>query len=234
MLKGTYIKELCEFLGVATLCFLVIGISALTKQRSPAEASIFAGSVVMLIIYGIGNISGAHINPAVSLGFLTSKRFNQGQFFRYIAAQFLGSILALIGLLLAFGRDYNWVAVAPAINSPFAFIVEALMTGMLVFTIFSIATGDCRICPEARPIAGVVIGTAIAALSYFGGSLGVGVLNPVVPLIFAIIAGTWLELLKFLLAMSIGAVLAAFLYQITRSEQNFRKDQSELPQVVVE
>lgn len=217
MLKGSYFKELCEFLGVATLCFLVIGISTFANQRSQAEASIFAGSVVMLIIYGIGNISGAHINPAVSLGFLASKRFNQGQFFRYIAAQFLGSILALGGLLLAFGKDYNWAAVAPRINSPFAFIVETLLTGLLVFTIFSVATGDCRICPEARPIAGIVIGITIASLSYFGGSsLGVGVLNPAVPLVFAITAGTWLELLKFTFATSIGAVFASFLYRITR------------------
>jgi aquaporin NIP len=233
MLKGTYIKEFCEFLGVALLCFLVIGVSVFAN-RSQAEGSIFAGSVVMLIIYGIGNISGAHINPAVSLGFFASRRFNQGQFFRYIAAQFLGSILALGALLVAFGRDYNWAAAAPHINTPFAFIVEILMTGLLVFTIFSVATGDCRICPEARPIAGVVIGTAIASLSYFGGSLGVGVLNPAVPFVFAIVAGTWLELLKFLVAASIGAVLAAFLYQLTRSGTSFAKKESDIPQVSVE
>ena len=224
MLKSNLRQELCELIGVACLCFLAIGIGALGTDMNPIKSSIFAGSVVMLIIYGVGTISGAHINPAVTFGFFVSKRFPQGQFFRYVTAQILGSILALIALLLVIDKDFDWLAAAPKISSPIAFIVEACLTGSLVFIIFSVATGDCRICPDTRPIAGFVVGGAIATLAYFGSSLGVGVLNPVVPFIFAILAGTWLDLLKYILAMVIGSFIAVLLYQITRSEPNKIKE----------
>jgi glycerol uptake facilitator-like aquaporin len=217
-MKVPFIKELCELIGVATLCFLVIGIPGLRGDIPPLEASLFAGAVVMLIIYGVGEISGAHINPAVSFGFLVWGKFSTQQFFRYLAAQILGGILALILLIIALGRDFDWNAAAPRLASPIAFGVEAFLTGFLIFIILSVATGDCRICPDTRPLAGMIVGGAIATLSYFGGSLGVGVLNPVVLLVFAILAGSWLELIMFTGAAIVGAIVAALFYKLTRSQ----------------
>ncbi|AFY69303.1 major intrinsic protein [Thalassoporum mexicanum PCC 7367] len=216
MFKGNLIKEFCELIGTAVLVFMAIGINAFSGGGvAPAEASVATGAVLMLIIYGVGTISGAHVNPAVTLGFLTSGRFPQGQFFRYVAAQVLGAIVAMI-LLFITVPGFDWVAAAPVMGSPVSFGLEVFTTGFLVFTIFSVATGDCRICPDARPLAGVIIGAAIAMLSFFAGSAQAGILNPVVPFIFAIAAGTWLELVKYLAAMAIGAVLATFVYQFTR------------------
>jgi glycerol uptake facilitator-like aquaporin len=216
MIKGPYIKEFCEFLGVTVLCFLTIGLPLFTNGKiSPAEGSIFAGCVVMLLIYGIGTISGAHVNPTVSLAFLVSQRFSQAQFLRYITAQFLGSIFALILLIAAVGRNVDWAAAAPKMLSPVAFAIEACLSGFLIFTIFNVATADCRICPDARPLAGVIIGSAVAALSFFGSGLGVGVLNPAVMLVFALVANCWLAFALYLAATSLGALAAVLLYQLT-------------------
>jgi glycerol uptake facilitator-like aquaporin len=220
VIKNNFNKEFCEFLGTAVLCFLVIGNSAIGPSKTPFEGSLFAGSVVMLIIYAVGTISGAHINPAVSLGFFFSKKFAGSQLIKYAIAQILGSLLALLLLIILFstlGKTFDWSAAAPRMASPIGIVLEAFLTSLLIFIILSVATGDCRLCPDARPLVGIIIGTAIAMLSYFAGSQGVGVLNPVVPLIFAIMAGTWSELIKYLFAMSLGALIAVFWYQITRN-----------------
>jgi aquaporin NIP len=219
MFKGNLVKEFCEFIGTAVLVFMAIGVGAFNSNASAAEASITAGAVLMLIIYGVGTISGAHVNPAVTLGFLASRRFPQGQFFRYVAAQVLGAVLAMLLLFMA-APGFNWATAAPTMSSPATFVLEIFTTGFLVFTIFSVATNDCRICPDARPIAGIVIGAAIAMLSFFAGPMKAGILNPIVPFIFAIAAGTWLEFIKYLVAMAIGAVAAMFVYQFTRYQPN--------------
>lgn len=219
MLKISFAKELCEFLGTATLCFLVIGIPRFAASPiTPFEGSLFAGAIVMLIIYAIGTISGAHINPAVSFGFLLSQRFSSSQFFRFVAAQVLGGIAALILLTLAIGKSVDWVAVVPRINTPVTFFVEAFLAGLLIFVIFSVATNDCRVCPDARPIAGVVIGVLIAALSFFGGTLGVGILNPAVLLVLTVLSGSWTNLLLYLIAAVIGTSVSVFLYRTIHAQ----------------
>lgn len=123
-------KGLAECLGTFTLVFIACGVAALTKGDLVPTALSF-GLVIVAMAYSIGRISGCHINPAVSLALLISKKMNVKEFIVYIIAQFLGGFL---GGLLIFGvaKMANLALPGDASNYVINFINEGLTAGTII------------------------------------------------------------------------------------------------------
>lgn len=214
MLKPPFIPEICEFLGVIVLAFIVLSVGLL-GELSVAGNSILAGAIVMMVIYGVGTISGAHINPVVSFGFWWGGQFAGVKLGRYLVVQCLGSIVAMILISLATRGVITWSEVSPPQPTPIALLIEGMVMALLMFVIFSVATTDCRLCPDARPLAGVIVGVTIAVLVLFGGTFGAGILNPAVLMVPTILSGQWLSLVLFTIVQAIGAIAGVNLFRLT-------------------
>ena len=162
------------------------------------------GLVVMVIIYSIGNVSGAHINPAVTISFYVSRRLEGALVVPYIAAQFIGAILAGLLLLLLFPDHQGYGMTSPAIDIPRAFLFEVIITFVLMFVVFNISTGH----QEKGIMAGAAVGGTVALLALFGGPVTGASMNPARSLGPAVAAMDFSAIWLYLIAPVIGAILA--------------------------
>lgn len=181
------------------------------------------GLVVMAVIDAIGDVSGAHINPAVSLAFAVSGRFPWARVGPYIAAQLAGALLAALSLRAMFTDDATLGATAP--SGPFAqsFALEVILTFILMFVILRVSTG----AKERGVIASIAIGGVIAFSALAAGPISGASLNPARSLAPAIVSwnaealgAIWI----YLLAPTLGAALAVpverFVSPLSKSSTN--------------
>lgn len=168
------------------------------------------GLIVMSMIYSIGDISGAHMNPAVTIAFFVSKRFSLGKVFPYIIAQCIGAILASALLRFLFSNVGNLGATLPAYATSQSFILEVILTFFLMFVILNVSTG----AKEKGIMAGAAIGSVVALEAIFAGPITGASMNPARSLAPAIVSGNVTDLWVYLVAPVLGAVLAvpAFLF----------------------
>ena len=204
-------KYLAEFLGTYMLVFVGTGaiiIDSLTLGAiSNLGIGLSFGLVVMAMIFAIGNISGAHINPAVTIAFWLSKRFPRNQIFPYISAQIIGAILASLSLFFIFpdaitlGQtlplDNNWIQ---------SFILEIILTFILIFVILNVSKGS----KEKGMNPALAIGGVVAFEAIFAGPISGASMNPARSLGPAIISGDIIYLWLYIVAPIIGAILAVF------------------------
>ena len=132
------------------------------------------GLVIMVMIYAIGHISGAHFNPAVTLGFAVGRHFPWSDVPRYWAAQLLGGLTASLLLRGMFGTTAHLGATLPAGSARRSFLLEAVLTFVLMFVITSVAT-DVRAVGQAAAIA---IGGTIGLEALFAGPISGASMNP--------------------------------------------------------
>jgi len=132
------------------------------------------GFVVMAMIYSLGNISGAHMNPAVTLGFFFAGKFPIQYVPFYIAAQFCGAILAAGLLKVLFPLHQNLGATLSTVSSSQTFIIELILSFILMFIVLNVSTGH----KEKGIMAGVAIGGTIAMEALIGGPLTGASMNP--------------------------------------------------------
>ncbi len=165
--------------------------------------SITFGLVVMTAIYAIGDISGAHINPAVTLGFWIARRFS-GQFvLPYVLSQSLGALAASFVLSLLFLDHTTLGETVPSGPTLQSFVLELLLTSFLMFVILSVSTG----AKEKGMMAGVAIGAVVGLEALFAGPISGASMNPARSLGPAVISGHLKHLWIYMLAPSIGAFL---------------------------
>jgi len=169
------------------------------------------GLIVMVMIYSIGNISGAHMNPAVSLAFFISKRMDLLSFVKYLSGQFAGSLLAAFALSGLFSDHENFGMTVPSVPPLQAFIVEIILTMLLMFVIFNISTGHM----EKGIMAGVAVGGVIALEALVGGPLTGASMNPFRSLAPALVSGKLSGIWIYLSAPFLGAILAWPAYYFT-------------------
>lgn len=216
---------ICEFLGTLLLVFFAVGTAVLTGQYIGALGIALAfGFVLLAIVYAIGPISGGHVNPAVTLGVLLARRIDLRTAVEYWIAQFLGAIVGAALLLLvakqvpglkthgAFGTNGYGYRSAVGINIFGSFVVEMIMTFLLVFVVLSVTQKVAVVGFGALPI-----GLALAVIELVGIPLtGAGV-NPARSLGPAIYAGSppMIQLWLFLVAPLVGAAVAAVVHQVT-------------------
>jgi MIP family channel proteins len=172
------------------------------------------GLVIMVMIYAVGHISGAHFNPAVSFAFALTRHFPWPRMFAYWAAQLSGAVAAAAILLGSLGDLANLGATLPSGSDGQAFLWELILTFFLMFVITAVAT-DTRAVGEAAAIA---IGGTVGLDAMFGGPITGASMNPARSLGPALVSGNLTSIWIYLLAPLVGAALGALAYQLIRGQ----------------
>lgn len=162
------------------------------------------GLIVMAMIYAIGNISGAHINPAVTLGFVFAGRIERQAIVGYVGSQFVGALAAALVLRALFPEHGSLGATLPAVNVGRAFAMEVLLSFLLMFVILNVSTGHM----EKGIMAGVAVGGTIAMEALVGGPMTGASMNPARSLGPAVVSGHLESLWLYLVAPVVGTFLA--------------------------
>jgi aquaporin Z len=200
-------KYLAEFIG--TFCLVFSGTGAIVIDDVSGGAithvgvALTFGLVVMAMIYAIGDVSGAHLNPAVTLGFWFSKQFPGRIVIPYIVSQVAGAFLAS-GLMRAMFLSHATLGTTiPAGRAPQSFVLELVLTAMLMFVILAVSSGS----KEKGLMAGIAVGGVIALEALFAGPICGASMNPARSLAPAVVSGHLAKLWVYLLAPPLGAAL---------------------------
>ena len=167
---------------------------------------------ILLAIASLGRISGAHINPAVTIGLWSVKRFEGRDVLPYVAAQCAGAILAALAVRAVVGQAVAGAATTPSVAVPTAFLVEFLFSAILMWVVMSVATDD-RVSPTLAVIA--IAGT-VSALALQGALTGAS-MNPARTLGPAIVSGVWTAHWVYWIAPVAGMIVAARGYELLRT-----------------
>lgn len=203
-------KLLAESIGTFALVFAGTGAIVINDAANGAVThvgiALTFGLVVLAMIYAVGDISGAHLNPAVTSAFWLSGRFPSDQVFPYIAAQCVGAFAASGILRFLFPTHATLGATQPAGTEMQSFILELILTFLLMFVILNVSHG----AKEKGLTAGLAIGAVIALEALFAGKISGASMNPARSLAPAVISGHWEHLWIYLTAPVAGAFLAVF------------------------
>lgn len=212
-------KLLAEMLGTFAIVFMGTG-AIITNGVSEGAVthvgiSLVFGLVVMSMIYAVGDISGAHMNPAVTLGFLASRRFRAAEVLPYILSQCAGAILASLMLRGMFPDDANLGGTIPRGSAAQSFALETVLTFLLMFVALRVSTG----AKEKGLMAGVAVGSVVAFEALFAGPISGASMNPARSLGPALVSGKLGDLWIYLVATPLGAVLAALAHEVMRERE---------------
>ena len=173
------------------------------------------GLVIMAMVYATGHLSGAHINPAVTIAFALTRHFPPREVATYIAAQVGGAIVAGFCLLAIWpDKPAELGATMPSAGGGSALVYELILSAFLMFVIMAVAT-DTRAVGGAAAIA---IGGTVGFDALFGGPVTGASMNPARSIGPAVVTGEWADLWIYLIGPVIGAALGATLYQVLRGE----------------
>lgn len=162
------------------------------------------GLIVLAMVYTLGDVSGAHINPAVTIGFWAARRFEGRQVVPYIIAQCAGALLASGLLRVMFPAAKTLGATLPAGTFLQSFLLEIILTALLMFVVLCVTTGA-----ESKGItAGIVIGGVVALEALFAGPISGASMNPARSLGPAVVSGDVAALWIYLTAPVVGAIVA--------------------------
>ncbi|EPS64810.1 hypothetical protein M569_09969 [Genlisea aurea] len=210
-------KLIAECMGTYFLMFAGTAAVLVNADRDevvtlPGIAAAF-GLAVMVMIYSVGHISGAHFNPAVTIAFATSKRFPWPQVLGYVPAQLIGSTLACGTIRLLFnGHHSHFTGTVPAGSEAQSFVVEFIITFYLMFVISGVAT-DNRAIGE---LAGLAIGATVLLNIIFAGPVTGGSMNPARSLGPAIVYNTYRGIWVYIAGPIAGAIAGAWVYNLIR------------------
>jgi MIP family channel proteins len=210
---------LAEVFGTFFLIFAgtgVVVVDQITGGRVGGLAiSLVWGLVVLAMIYSIGHVSGAHMNPAVTIGFYSVGRHPREEVLPYIASQLIGAVAASVMLRLIFlGYETNLALTAPAGTELQSFLLEIVITFMLMFIIMGVATDD----RAQGAMAGIAIGGTIAALVIFAGPISGCSMNPARSFAPALVTFNFAHYWLYVAGPIIGAVLGAQTYRLLRAK----------------
>lgn len=206
-------KYLSEFIGTFILVFAGTGVVVVDQQTGGAVTltGIAAcwGMIIVATVYAFGDISGNHINPAVTIAMALDKRFTWKEVPAYLLAQLLGACGASILLHLLFPDNTTLGLTQPSGSVLQSFIMELVMTFILLLVILRVSTG----AKEKGITAGIVIGATVAFLVLFGGPISGTSLNPTRSIAPAIVSGNLNALWIYLTAPVAGALLAVLVHR---------------------
>lgn len=201
-------KLLAELFGTFALVFAGTGAIVVNAASGGAighaGVALTFGLVVLAMIYTFGDVSGAHLNPAVTLAFAAAGRFDWREIPGYLAAQTAGAFAASGLLRLLFPEDATLGATLPAGSAGQSFVFELVLTLLLMLVILGVSTG----AKEKGITAGIAVGSVIALEAMFAGPVCGASMNPARSLAPALVAGQWQHLWIYLAAPVLGALLA--------------------------
>ena len=174
------------------------------------------GLVIMVMVYATGHLSGAHINPAVTVAFTVTRHFPARDAVAYIAAQLAGATAgALLLLAIWTGQPANLGATLPSVGTGSALLYEIVLTAFLMFVIMAVAT-DTRAVGAAAAIA---IGGTVGLDALFGGPVTGASMNPARSFGPALAAGEWTSFWIYVVGPVVGAAAGATAYQLVRGAE---------------
>jgi aquaporin NIP len=203
-------KMTAEFIGTFALVFAGTGAIVINDASGGAVThvgiALTFGMVVLAMIYAVGEISGAHLNPAVTFGFWLAGRFSAAAVLPYIFSQITGALAASGILRVLFPAHATFGATLPAGSDAQSFILELILTFLLMFVILNVSTG----AKEKGITAGIAVGSVIAFEAMFAGKICGASMNPARSLAPALVSGALGHLWIYLTAPFVGSALAIF------------------------
>lgn len=209
-----------ELLG--TFVLIVCGCGAVVVNEVTATAgtpgvvthpgvALVWGLVVLALIYAVGDLSGCHINPAVTVGFAVAGRFPWKEVLPYVAAQVLGALAAAALLRALFPGDEGLGATTPRPGYVWqSFALELFLTWFLMLAVLGVSTG----AKEKGITAGIAVGAVIGLEALFAGPICGASMNPARSLAPAVVSGKVETVWLYLIAPTLGAVLAVPTYRL--------------------
>ena len=206
-------KYLAELIGTFGLIFCGTGAIIINEVSggaiSHAGIAITFGLIVVAMIYTFGDISGSHINPAVTIAFAVIQKIEVAEAIKYIVSQVIGALLASIVLHFLFPKNQNLGATLPAGSEMQSFILEFILTFFLMLVVIHTSQGK----KEVQNIAGIVIGGTVLLEAMFAGPICGASMNPARSLSPALVSGNLQSLWLYIVAPILGAVLAVLTWR---------------------
>ncbi len=203
-------KYIAELIGTFALVFVGTG-SIIVEQQTGSVSlvgiALAFGLIITAMIYTFGSISGCHINPAVTISLVIGKKISIKDSLYYILFQILGAILASLSLHILFPENILLGSTNPSGSITQSFIMEVVLTFFMMLTILG-----------TKENAGLIIGFVVIALIFIGGPISGGSFNPARSIGPALVSGEMENLWMYLIAPTIGAVLATFTWRIFETE----------------
>lgn len=213
-------RALAEAFGAFTLVFA--GCGAIVADASYGGAlgtvgiALVFGLVIMAMIYALGHLSGAHLNPSVTLAFSLTRHFPLRHALVYIPAQLAGAAAAAAVLLALWPKKPAQLgATVPTVGGWQALLYETVLTAFLMFVIMAVAT-DTRAVGASAAIA---VGGVIGLDALFGGPVTGASMNPARSFGPALVADEWQDFWVYVVGPLVGAMIGALAYQLVRGEQ---------------
>lgn len=214
-----------EFIGTFAMVFCGTGAIIINQQSggviTHVGIAITFGLIVMSMIYSLGTISGAHLNPAVSIAFTLARRFPLKQLTPYIISQLAGALFASLTLKYLFPANELLGATIPAGLAQQSFILEFLLTFFLMLVIINVASGS----KEQGMFAGLAIGSVVALEAMFAGPVSGASMNPARSLAPAIVSGHLEHMWVYLTAPVLGAALAIPTWKYLTSDKKIHHNE---------
>jgi len=212
-------RFISEIIGTFALVFCGTGAMVINDFTggtvTHVGVAITFGLIVMGMIYAFGDISGAHMNPAVTIGFAYAKKFPWKEVPAYVLAQLIGAFLASGILLYLFPESQTLGATLPGLPALKVFILEIILSFFLMVVIINVSTGS----KEIGVVAGIAIGSIVLLEAMFAGPITGASMNPARSIAPAVVSGNIADLWIYIFAPIIGCVLAVVSCKLVKDEQ---------------
>lgn len=211
-------KYLAELIGTFALVFCGTGAIVINDVTSGGVShvgiAITFGLIVAVMIYAFGSISGAHINPAVSIAFSLTDRFENKRLLGYIIAQLLGAFLASGILQILFKEHEHLGATIPFGDWQQSFILEIILTYFLMLVILFVSQNK-----SVQQFTGMAVGATVLLEAMFAGPITGASMNPARSIAPAIVSGNITELWIYIVAPIVGAILASLTWKFMKEDR---------------
>jgi aquaporin Z len=208
-------RGVAELVGAFALVFAGVGAIGFASQTGLVGIALAHGLAIAVMVSAVGHISGGHFNPAVTIGFLVTRRMEPALAAVYVAAQVAGAVLASLALRLIFPGETDVDAGVPvvtdSINVWSGVLLEGILTFMLVWVIFATAA-DPR--GTFKSVAGLAIGLTITMDILAGGPLTGAAMNPARSLGPELVFNVWDDFWVYLVGPIAGGAAAALAYEL--------------------
>ena len=216
-------KYIAEVIGTFALVFCGTGAIVINQESAgaithPGIALTF-GLIVMVMIYALGPVSGAHLNPAVTIAFAVARKFPVKEILPYMISQVAGAMSASLVLHYLFPANQFLGSTLPAGEEMQSFILEVILTFFLMLVIIQVATGS----KEQGMFAGLAIGSTVLLEAMFAGPICGASMNPARSLSPAVVSGHLEHLWIYMVAPVSGAILAVVVWYFINTENDIVK-----------